>query len=112
MDLNRAVSYSLRAGVVVGASLSTLGLVLWGLQGFADTGPAVGRGLLDTILSTAGGNVTGIVYLGVIVLIATPIFRVLLSAIFFGAQRDTKYVGITSLVLGMIILGFVIQAAT
>lgn len=95
---------------MTGSSLSLLGLVLWGLQGFANTGPEAGRGLFETISSAVGGNVTGVVYLGVIVLVATPIFRVLLSAVFFGMQRDAKYVGITLLVLGMIILGFVIQA--
>jgi uncharacterized membrane protein len=56
------------------------------------------------------GDVTGVVYIGVGVLLATPIFRVLVSAVFFGAQKDTKYLGITLMVLAMITFGIVVQA--
>lgn len=110
MDLNKVISYSLRTGVVTGSLLGLLGLVLWGLQGFGNTQPATGLGVFETLLSAGQGNVTGVVYLGVILLIVTPVFRVFLSAIFFGTRRDTKYLGITLLVLAMIILGFFLQA--
>ena len=111
MDLNRVISYSLRAGVVTGSLLGLLGLVLWGLQGFGNTQPATGLGVFETLLLTVQGNVTGVVYLGVILLVATPVFRVLLSAIFFGTKGDTKYLGISLLVLAMIILGLFLQTA-
>lgn len=46
----------------------------------------------------------GIVYLGVIVLIATPIFRVAISSIYFAVEKDRTYVGITLLVLWMLLI--------
>jgi len=46
----------------------------------------------------------GIVYLGVIVLIATPIFRVAVSSIYFVVEKDRTYAGITLLVLGMLLV--------
>ena len=57
------------------------------------------------------GDLTGIVYLGVIVLIATPIFRVAISSIYFAAERDRAYAGITILVLGMLLLALYSGAA-
>ena len=109
MDLNRVISYSLRAGVATGSLLGLLGLALWGLQGFGNTQPAAGLGVFDTLLSAVQGNVTGVVYLGVILLVATPVFRVFLSAVYFGASRDAKYLGISLLVFAMIILGLFLQ---
>jgi len=46
----------------------------------------------------------GIVYLGVIVLIATPIFRVAISSIYFAVEKDHAYAGITLLVLAMLLV--------
>ena len=112
MDLDRVISYSLRAGVVTGSLLGLLGLILWGLQGFENTQPAAGLGVFATFLSAVQGNVTGVVYLGVILLVATPVFRVFLSAIYFGTRRDTKYLGISLLVLAMIILGLFLQTVS
>ncbi len=50
------------------------------------------------------GDLMGIVYLGVMVLIATPIFRVVVSSIYFAVERDRTYAGITLLVLGMLLV--------
>ena len=103
LDLNKVVSYSLRVGVLVSAVLSLLGLVLWGARGFSVLQPAIVgiSGIVNTALS---GNETGIIYLGVVILIATPIFRVAISSLYFASEKDRKYVVITLVVLAM--LGF------
>src|SRR5215468_10490335 len=102
MDLNRIVAYALRAGVITGASLAMIGLVIWASQGF-DNSAANVTDLSSIFQSAFAGNASGIVYLGIVILIATPILRVILSLVFFGSQRDTKYVGITAIVLAMLI---------
>ena len=111
LDLNNVVGYSLRAGVLVGALLSLLGLVLWGLEGFGNVDPISGSGVVGVLQSSVGGNVAGIVYLGVMVLIATPIFRVMVSVVYFGMERDRKYVVITLLVLAMLFFALFFHAA-
>ena len=111
MNLNRIVGYTLRIGVVTGALLSLAGLTLWALQGFSTVDPISGSGVLEAIRGIALGNVAGIIYLGVVVLIATPILRVALSVVHFTIERDRKYVGITVLVLAMLVFALLYQAA-
>ncbi|MBD2056096.1 DUF1634 domain-containing protein [Oculatella sp. FACHB-28] len=53
-------------------------------------------GVIDAVLS---GRRRGIVQLGLLFLIATPVLRVLVSFIFFIKQRDIPYVIITGLVI-------------
>ncbi len=107
MDLNRLVSVSLRVGVSIGASLSFVGLAVWAADGFKPASFAPTADIYRAITSALSGNLTGIVYLGVMVLIATPIFRVALSAVYFGTERDKRYVGITLVVLAMLLFALV-----
>jgi len=44
----------------------------------------------------------GLIEVGLLLLIATPIARVALSAVLFARQRDWLYVGITLLVLALL----------
>jgi uncharacterized membrane protein len=45
----------------------------------------------------------GLIQLGLLVLIATPISRVTFSVFAFGSQRDWKYVSFTVIVLGVLL---------
>ncbi|HZY95244.1 MAG TPA: DUF1634 domain-containing protein [Candidatus Bathyarchaeia archaeon] len=111
MDLNRIVSYSLRLGVVVSAALCLLGILLWATRGFADVGSSTGRSLLSVFAQAARGDIVGIVYLGVIVLVATPVLRVAISSAYFALARDLHYLAITLVVLAMMIFAiFLIPA--
>lgn len=49
----------------------------------------------------------GIIELGLLLLIATPIARVLFSVIAFSLQRDRLYVAVTLLVLGVLVYNLV-----
>jgi uncharacterized membrane protein len=51
----------------------------------------------------ADGHSTGLLQLGVLLLIATPVARVLFSVFAFGAQRDYTYVGITLIVAAVLL---------
>ncbi len=103
MDLNRPVAYTLRVGVAIGAALAAIGLGIWAAQGF-DTSTALSNYTLGNIIESAlTGNASGIVYLGIVVLIATPVVRVVLSLVYFFAEKDAKYVGITAVVLAMLL---------
>ena len=104
MDLNRIVAQSLRIGVLVATLLSLLGLFLWALGGFGSVSVPTSLSVGDILRLILTGDLMGIVYLGVIVLIATPIFRVAVSSIYFVVEKDRTYAGITLLVLGMLLL--------
>ena|SRR2546422_10191363 len=111
MDLNRLLAYSLRIGVLVGAFLGLVGLMFWASRGFGPVDSINGSNVSSLLASAITGNPAGIVYLGVIILIATPIFRVVVSVLFFTFEGDRKYVAITLLVLGMLVFALVSGAA-
>jgi len=104
LDLNRIVAQSLRIGVLVATLLSLLGLSLWALGGFGSVSVPASLSVGDILRLILTGDLMGIVYLGVMVLIATPIFRVVVSSIYFAVERDRTYAGITLLVLGMLLV--------
>jgi uncharacterized protein len=103
LDLNRLVAYLLRAGVMVGAFLALLGLAVWATQGFANPSPPNSYDILSVLHSALAGDASGIAYLGIIILIATPILRVTVSTFYFGKEKDAKFVAITAVVLAMLI---------
>ena len=53
-------------------------------------------GILSDVRAVSG---RGIIQLGLLLLIATPVFRVIFAVIGFARQRDWLYVGIASVVL-------------
>ncbi len=107
MDLNRIVSYSLRVGVFASALLSVVGLLLWAANGFNNIVAVAGSAIVDTLASALRGNDSGIIYLAIVVLVATPVFRVAVSAAYFVNEGDRKYVLISLAVLSMLIFALV-----
>lgn len=101
----------LRTGVVIAASTVLLGGIVYLFRhGSALAGYKVFqrvpydlcnvRGILENAFSFHG---RGFIQLGLLLLIATPIARVVLSIFAFARQRDALYVIITILVFGILI---------
>ena len=101
----------LRAGVIVAAAVTALGgivyLVRHGMEvpdfKHFHSEPPEYRQLsliLRGVLNVRGRS---IIQLGLLLLIATPVARVLFSVAAFGLQRDRTYVVITLIVLGILI---------
>ena len=97
----------LRWGVVIAAAVVLAGAVIF-LARHGAAAPGYGSfrgepGDLRTIPGIWGdvehGSGRGLIQLGLLLLIATPVTRVLLSLLVFGAQRDLRYVAITLVVL-------------
>jgi uncharacterized membrane protein len=101
----------LRVGVVLAAAVVALGGVIFLSRHGAEI-PAyrVFRGE-PAALRSAGGIVaraldlrgTGIIQLGMLVLLATPVARVALAAFAFAKQRDRLYVAVTLIVLAVLL---------
>jgi uncharacterized membrane protein len=103
LDLNRIVSYSLRVGVLISAILSGIGILVWSLSGFPMRLDTSSLALGSILVSAVQGSVVGIVYLAVIILIATPVVRIIISSTYFVVEKDRKFVAITLGVLTMML---------
>ncbi len=103
MDLNRLISYTLRIGVLFSAVLGIIGLLAWAATGYVQLLVSSGSNIGNTIASAITGNSSGLIYLGIAVLVATPVARVTLSTFYFAREGDTRYVLITLAVLSMLI---------
>ena len=61
------------------------------------------RSIAGVIRFTLAGHRQGLIQLGLLLLIATPVARVLFSVYAFARERDWLYVGITLLVLAVLL---------
>ena len=113
-DISSMIGKILRGGVYLSLSVVLIGGVIQLAHHGAERSEVVGEKFIekdknisqllhDTFLGVAQGKGLSIIELGVLLLIATPIVRVLFSLIAFAIEKDRTYVLITFLVL-MIIL--------
>jgi len=110
--MDRFIGVLLRAGVLASAALVAVGTLLSVAQGGGSipayrafsSGAADLRTVAGVFHAALHGSGRGIVQLGVLLLVATPIARVLFSVVAFAAQRDATYVCMTLVVLA--VLGF------
>jgi uncharacterized membrane protein len=110
-DVAALVGKTLRTGVLVASITTIIGAVIYlylhskelpQFHTFTGAAPDLRNfsGILQRVVHLDG---MGIIQLGVVVLIATPIIRVVLSAVGFLIEKDYLYVFITLLVLGIIL---------
>jgi uncharacterized membrane protein len=105
IDLYKAIGRSLRAGVLLACLLCAIGLMLWAAAGYPAQILISASNIVSVLQLASSANFTGIIYLGIVVLIATPVFRVIVSAIGFGVEKDRQYLIISLTVLGMLLIG-------
>jgi uncharacterized membrane protein len=101
----------LRLGVLVAATVVAGGGVIYlARHGSAPASYAVFRGEPNDLRHTSGifkevlgGRSRGIIQLGLILLIATPVARVAFSAVAFALEKDTLYFAVTMIVLTILL---------
>jgi uncharacterized membrane protein len=113
--VERAVGNLLRAGVLLAAAVVAAGGILY-LVRHGGTVPdyRVFRGepinlrslsgILHTSLTESG---RGIIQLGLLILVATPVARVAFTAVAFAVERDRTYVLVALLVLALLFKGLI-----
>jgi uncharacterized membrane protein len=122
-DMNVVISNLLKYGVIISTAFVVLGLAMI----FVKNPPAFpttveqltstnfGKTTLDVgvlFSGVAAANPIYVIQLGLIVLLATPVLRVVASVILFAAEKDRTYVVITLIVLGVLLISiFVIGPA-
>ncbi|AHC50785.1 membrane protein [Sulfolobus acidocaldarius SUSAZ] len=117
MDFDSVMSYTLRIGVIISIALIILGFILLAqdptaLQRLASRHSIFNTSRVSPIQVLQGLNrFDGVDYIlfGLIVLIATPVIRVILGLAGFIAERNKLYIVITFIVLlDLIIAIFII----
>jgi uncharacterized membrane protein len=105
--LERWVAQVLRAGVLVAAAVVLAGGICYVIGNGRDAPslgafhaePAEYRELAGIFSSAMHGDCRGVIQLGLVLLIATPVARVALSLAGFAAERDRTYTIVTAIVL-------------
>jgi uncharacterized membrane protein len=117
--LETAISYLLISGVVISLLLEIAGVTLY-LRSHGNLiishGQEIfiqGRDFFSFIFQLWGNHTTGAAILlmiaGVVVLILTPFIRIIVSAVYFGWEKNWKYVFITLFVLLVITLSLTLH---
>jgi uncharacterized membrane protein len=111
-DMQSIIGWILRGGVILSMIIVFVGGVIYlyrhehiipnystfkGIPGFVSTA----GGIIDGMLHLRG---QAIIQAGIILLIATPVIRVIFSAIGFLIEKDYLYTGITCIVLCIIVI--------
>lgn len=108
-DAELFISSSLRFGVYLSATVMAIGLVLLFVRGSSGYP-------LDKFPTSMGALWSGvsqfksaaIITLGLVLLIATPVFRVAASVVLFLIEKDHLYTAITLMVLAVLLASFLL----
>lgn len=93
------VSYALRAGVFLSATVILIGLIkffLTGESGYPEN--TYPTRIPDIFIGALALKSFGIIMFGLLLLILTPVFRVGISILVFSLEKDWLYTGISAIV--------------
>ncbi len=111
------IGYTLRIGVVTAAIIVLIGGVLYLIQNHSEVThyhtfhSAASRtdNISGIVRNIRELNMLGIIQLGLLVLIATPLLRVIFSVIVFVLENDVLYAAATLIVLIVLLYSFFIR---
>ena len=117
--LEVVIGYTLRIGVITAAIIVLIGGVLYLIENRSAatdyrTFHAVSKhsgSLSGIVWNIRTFDSRGVIQLGLLVLIATPIMRVVFSIIAFALERDIVYVIVTLIVLAVLLYSFLAKGA-
>ena len=121
-SLNAVLGNVLRSGVVLSGLVTAIGALLLAItSGYSESSYFISynpnviphgsfdislQGLINGLVAAEPG---ALIELGVILLIATPVARVLVSIFLFGAEGDRLYVILTAAVLLVLLFGILVS---
>jgi uncharacterized membrane protein len=101
-EINKAeivVSYSLRVGVLLSATVILAGLIRFFITGESGyIGHSYPTQISDIIAGAFAFKPFGVIMMGLVLLILTPVMRVGVSILVFITEKDWLYVGISAIV--------------
>lgn len=113
--MEEIISNMLRVGVLIAACLVFVGGVMYLFQNPGAIAnyrhfhgePVTVRDPVQIFLGAIHGRAAGIIQMGLLVLILTPIARVFMCVVGFFTQRDRLYVSVSGLVLAVLLYSLV-----
>jgi uncharacterized membrane protein len=106
------ISYVLRGGVLLAAAIIALGVVLFYARYLAAGGKpgpmSYPHTVAGAIAGLAHGDPLAVIAFGLLVLLLTPVLRVLVSVVSFALEHDWLYTGITLVVLVILLVSFLL----
>ncbi|HEX4771490.1 MAG TPA: DUF1634 domain-containing protein [Bryobacteraceae bacterium] len=113
--IERLLSVVLRTGVLIAGSVVLVGGIYFVFRHAGEPAdyhtfrgePSVDRLLHEIVAAAFRLRARSIIQLGVLLLIATPIIRVIFSLIGFAMERDRAYVVITAIVLSILLYSLI-----
>ncbi|MEZ4861784.1 MAG: DUF1634 domain-containing protein [Caldilineaceae bacterium] len=110
-QIDQMLGALLRTGVILAAAIVLLGGVLYVINYGAvqpdyqifHGEPADLRGVAGILVDAGTFHSRGLIQFGLLLLIATPVARVLFSVVAFALQRDRTYIIVTLIVLGALL---------
>lgn len=114
IDLNRSVGNLLRLGVILSVTTSIIGFVKLFLEGFKmprkytllDMGNSSEKVWSHFWETLCKGEGMAIIQLGILLLIFTPLMRIVFALIGYLKEKDYVYVVISSIVLAIMAISF------
>lgn len=109
IDTELFIIHSLRFGVYMSAGIIAFGLILLFVSG--DSGYPVNIYPTSILVLSSGilqFKASAIISLGLVLLIATPVFRVAASVLLFLIEKDRLYTIITLSVLAILLTSFIV----
>ena len=118
-SMNNIIGNVLRYGVIISFAVILFGTLLLVATSASSTATSTyipnqiphgtfSVSLTGLIKGLAGFQAYSIIELGVIILMATPVSRVLISVLLFAAERDKLYVYITMVVLALLLFSMLV----
>lgn len=106
------ISLVLRGGVLLAAAIIALGVVLFYLgtlrAGGYPSHLVYPKSAGAVFAGLAHGDPVSVIALGLLVLLLTPVLRVLVSVVTFAMEHDWRYTGITLLVFCILLVSFLL----
>lgn len=112
LDLNRSVGNLLRLGVILSVITSFVGFIKLYFEGFEMPKDYESLGIPDgtiwrSFFSSLGKlEGMGIIQLGILLLILTPLVRILFALVGYIKEKDYTYVVVSTIVLGIMVVSF------
>jgi uncharacterized membrane protein len=110
-QVEQTVGNLLRAGLIIAAAVVAAGGLLYLVRHGTEEPhyrifrgePADLRSILGIVRNSLQQRGRGLIQLGIVLLLATPVARVAFSVVAFALQRDRLYVMVTCIVLGILL---------
>lgn len=110
-SMSKVIGWILQGGVIISSAVICVGLVL----ALIHSGQLASKQTLvfpHTLADVWSGLLIGqpqsVIALGLLLLLATPVVRVVASIVAFALEHDRRYVVITTVVLLVLLLGFLL----